>query len=357
MTNLQTQLTEIFAQYDGRTELFMEIDVHCSLGGLLSIARGAGALPAELAAEEIAFSLEAYCERTNEWGTYYGPMFSQETANGTKDFPSLDQITPDVHGYWCRRAGEVTHPILVFRYAGLVWDFFQKIQGSERRPDLARKMVNAALTIAEWALRARNSDESQSIDRPYYRMDSFQKLERAHEVALALREKQLVETVRNAIVQFEEATQQDSLVGTWGRSFDILVVRNNKMFPIPDDLRDGLVTGMEDRLRRLADEPNPERLDQLGVKNAAVRLAGYYRGRQQLDDVRRVLRIYKDAHVRKAQVANGMLAASMLRDVYEQLSNFGLRTDELEDVGSCYFSRGNGVQRASRGIFTALDRS
>ena len=82
--------------------------------------------------EEVAF---AFMERGNpplEWGqTFYSPLLgSIDPINKqwTSSYPDITNITPEMMSYWEKRSSEEDNPILQCRYAGLAWDFSQKIK-------------------------------------------------------------------------------------------------------------------------------------------------------------------------------------------------------------------------------------
>ncbi len=337
MDDWQTKLADVLGRYDEQTEPFMEVDVQCSLEAILPAVQAAGPVPVEIEAEVLAFAFSEDLSRQNGgWDTYFGPMFSGTTKDGSiHNYPSLNQITPAILEYWTNRAGQAKHPVLRFRYAGLVWDLAQKVKGIPRRVELARAMVDAAVTIAEPMLTKHESDEVRTLERAHHEADVFRKLARAHEVALALNDATRVETVRNALMQYEQQTAQNHLIGTWGRCFDFLVVSENKKFPLTTDQRERLIADLETRLGQHAGETNPEQLEPRAVEAAALRLASHYRRRQQQDDMRRVLAVYADAYLRKAEVVSGMVVASTLHQVCDTLFDFGLRA-EAEVVAGHY---------------------
>ena len=102
--------------------------------------------------EELAF---AFMERGNpplEWGnTFYAPLFGYIdpiTKQWSSSYPDIQNITPEMVSYWEKRSSEIDNPILQCRYAGLVWDFSQKIRNL--RPDIsnAHRFIDSVTQIA-----------------------------------------------------------------------------------------------------------------------------------------------------------------------------------------------------------------
>lgn len=314
MDTWRTRLEEVLHSFDQRTDAFADHRVRAPLDALAQEARNNGQVPFELGAELAAFNVfETHSSPDSKWGNYYGPIFSDQ---------SIEDLTPEVFAYWSRRAVEARHPLLKFRYANLVWDLAPKVKGFRREVGHARILIDAAIQVAE-----RRASEHIS--------DIYRKLERAHDVAVGIKDGTLVEAVRGALVRFEGKAAEDHRPGTWGYSFELLVAGDNKKFPVLDDLRSQLIVDMEARLARLSgvnatSGPNPR-----AAEEAALALANHYRRRQQPEEMKRVLGTYAAAHVQAASDVNGLEAAGLLQKVVQTLSSFGLN-EEAERVAVCY---------------------
>lgn len=76
-------------------------------------------------AEYIGFQfMPDYPKENGGWDTYYGPIFVLPNKQGQlSEFPSIKQVDKEMLEYWRKRAGKSRHPILINRYADLVFDF------------------------------------------------------------------------------------------------------------------------------------------------------------------------------------------------------------------------------------------
>ena len=118
-------------------------------------------------------------------GLHYGPIMSAKDKNGNIiSNPDIKHITPEMVSYWEKRSSEVDNPILQCRYAGLVWDFSQKMRNS--KPDI----LNAHRFI------------DSIIEMSYFGGDSFlkDKLERGLRLAVSLNDRQRIISIRDAII-------------------------------------------------------------------------------------------------------------------------------------------------------------
>ena len=82
------------------------------------------------------------------WGFYYGPQLTLTNEKGEQIYvPSLNDITSDAISYWENRAQACKNPILIVRYAGLVWDFKQKITHKRQAPWMYRLYIDNMLRV------------------------------------------------------------------------------------------------------------------------------------------------------------------------------------------------------------------
>src|SRR5439155_22966012 len=95
--------------------------------------------------------------------------------------------------------------------------------------------------------------------------------------------------------------------------------------PIQSGQEDKIIADLEARLARLAGGGDGS--DPWSAKDAAHRLATYYRRKERKDDVRRVLHVAAKAFEELARVAMPMVGAAWMRDVYDLYREFGLAED------------------------------
>src|ERR1035437_7896358 len=153
----------------------------------------------ELLSEIMAFSfVEDYQNKETGWGTYFGPMTVWSNGDGTAtETPSIKLITPIMLDYWEQRAKESKNPIMVARYAGLVYDFSNRIKGTNPPAEISKIYINALVTQA--------IGEYQN-----HAVHIYKKLERALSISISLNDKQLIEQCKKAIIDYENKHSDDS---------------------------------------------------------------------------------------------------------------------------------------------------
>ena len=88
-------------------------------------------------AEQIAFAFQTHrVAGGGPWGTHFQPWMSATNPDGTAYYsPDLAEVDSEVLAHWAARAKEAKHPVLVARYADLVWDVTQVVTKSKRGRD------------------------------------------------------------------------------------------------------------------------------------------------------------------------------------------------------------------------------
>ena len=273
-------------------------------------------VPADVLAEEIAFSVHAHDRQDlSSWGLYFGPFMSWATRSGESvDSPPLSVMTPEVLTYWRKRATESRHSVMRARYADLLWEMPKKLVGAKPDAAMARIAIDAYLEAVEGR---RYEHEVRAVD----------KVRRALDLALSLKDANRTERARDALLALEEEVADDNSLGLWGFCFDTFVEPPNKRVLLSDTQRERLVNAMEQRLTRLVTRESSGPYHPVGAEAAALRLAQYYRRRGRQDDVARVLRVYGEAVKRMRGTAPSLLVAHSLEQLYEQFTTFGLHAD------------------------------
>ncbi len=114
------------------------------------------------------------------WGTYFGPIFA--SADG-KTYPALESINKETVDYWHGRMGQVQHPVLKARYAGLVYDFCKINECREMLFPAAKAFVESCILMSESHLHK-------------YEFEEMAKLKRALEVSISVRDSKLINLVK-----------------------------------------------------------------------------------------------------------------------------------------------------------------
>jgi hypothetical protein len=303
-------VASILKEFDDRADAFYFYEVSARVNPIVAQERDSGqTLATDVIAEQIVFELVPDYRKDHAWGTYYGPVMEF----GGTTVPDIRLMNDAVLEHWVARARQTKHPLLRIRYADAAWDFAQALKSWTCPHDVPRLMIDATVDLV-----ARNLMPHQ--------VDGIRFLRRAMFAAIRLRDDSCIERVRDAVIAYEDLIAVDHFPGIWGFSFDILIAENNKV-PLRPDQREKLIADLEGRLSRLADI-KPEKMEPQHLEFAAMRLAQYYRRREQNEDVRRVLVLYANACIRKSQDdKNWLPAAGWLETVHQTLISFGLNAE------------------------------
>ena len=213
-------------------------------------------------AERLAFTFRPPVERAPQvdspWGTYYGPIFSDPSAETGLYFPDISEVTPVTIVYWKRRADEETHPIAQARYSDLVWDLENQLPGCSKSPEYAEIAVLAYISITE--------EESISYSR-----FCWAGLKRALRIAKMMKRKDLEQEVVKALIKYEEVIAEDDKPGTWGNAYEVLIVESPAS--IDSSIENIIIAELLSRFQRLLLNPdaNPE-----GILTGFELLGDYY---------------------------------------------------------------------------------
>jgi lysyl-tRNA synthetase class 1 len=254
------------------------------------------------------------------WNTYFGPTFVTSDERGQPVYtPDLAQVYAEIITYWEGRSAEATHPVLVARYADLVWDL--KLQTVHQRPYVifAHRAIDAYVTAVSTNL----------YKQPIY---SVHGLQRAFSVALATADAPRVSACIHAFIGTLNTLKGTQMVGNWASVADE-VLGSKKAGLTPNDKTD-LVTSME-RLLTLCATPGSDQFDPWGAQATARCLAAYYTRSSQPDEVHRVIRCAGKAFEFLAANANSMFAMNWLQPVIEEYHNRGMTADAERALKSC----------------------
>ena len=210
------------------------------------------------AADELAFSFRESDDPETE------PYF--QSARLVKD-PEGNRITADTIEYWRRRADTTSNPFLRARYADLAWEF-------AGTAGLRRDALAARLAIDAYSAAVRKRQYA-------YQHDAIRAVRRAFHLARLLRDEDRSHAIAALSVEYERAIAQDSLIGLWGFSFDLLVA--NRGTSDPEQIS-SLVADLEARLARLT-AADVAAVDARAVEAAALRLAADYRARNESENL------------------------------------------------------------------------
>jgi hypothetical protein len=269
-------LQEILESFERSSEPFAEHDVQRAIANHRKQLEEAGEkIPSDIIAESMAFSfIEDYQDKDTGWGTYYGPFAVFQKDGQWVESPSIKLIDKAMLEYWSGRARDSRHPILKCRYAGLVWEFSQPAADLKPSPEMARIVIDASIAIS-----------SKKLHK--FEGDIIKKLKRALSLALSLNDSGRVISVQDAVIAYEDAICDDHKRGLFGFAYDLLI-EENKNFPITTLIENKIIGDLEARLERVSDPSVKSNFDPFSAESIALRLARYYRKKDQADAMRKV---------------------------------------------------------------------
>lgn len=317
MDEILDALKKALADFDQELRPLTESKVSQALGTLKELKDNLNP-PMEWSAEVTAFDfVEGYGNHYAGWGTYYGPISTWKSNDGTvAEYPNISKVTEQVIQYWSERAKASKHPVLRVRYADLIWDLSEIVTKKPPSYVFARAVVDGVIEIAR-----RNLHENK--------VSTIKKLERALSLALSLNDMTRIENVRDAIIDYEDSVAQDDKPGLWGFAFDLLM--DNDKVNLPVEQKTKLIADLEGHLQRASRLTISGDGDPWLVDASALRLAKYYRKIGRAGDIKRVLNMLGDAFIRASLNASALQASGWLERVYGVLREYGL-VDESEKI-------------------------
>lgn len=260
--------------------------------------------------EVLAFSFrENGMNHKNSWGTYFAPMMIVPTEDGqVLESPSIQFVNEKVISYWTQRFQSTNNSLMQARYAGLVWDFTEKATQKKPHYSVAITYCQALLKVAQ----ERNHE---------YAVDIIQKLERALFIATSFKNKELITSAKEIILDYERFVAEDSKPGLWGFSFDLLI--DNKKVVLSTEEEIEVIGSLEDRLNRLKDGTICEK--------AAERLARYYRSKGLEEECSRVVRTLGKSFESTSSRVDALTASSLLEHMHRIYTQFNL-VDDAESL-------------------------
>lgn len=321
----EPEFKKILSNFEDRSELFDEHDIHSDLRHLS--AKVTGDIPRDFLAELMAFGFAVdYQDTETSWGTYFGPLMVMPNKEGQIiESPSIKLVDEAMLSYWAERTGQSRHPILKARYADLVWDFSRHVTGKIADPAMARIVITANVEIAQRRLYEHDFDLAG-------------RLKRALSLALQINDAELLQKVKETTISSEAYFSAKGNFKHRGFSYDLLV-ENNRIQLTDSESRE-IIFALEQWLDIVSNAENQELFDPFAAEEAALRLAKYYRRIKDPDKMRTALLKYGNAFLDPAKTASTLVASAWLQKIYATYLQFNLKTDadaiavELRTVGA-----------------------
>ncbi|MDM9628514.1 DUF4209 domain-containing protein [Rhizobium sp. S152] len=249
-------------------------------------------------ADLAAFAFQEEQEDHEPWHTYFGPMASGTSGDGSPFYsPDPRDVTPDIIEHWQQRADALSHPVLKARYADLVWDLTYRVCND--RPD-ARFARLAIDTYLESVAGQRNGDDH----------DDTAALRRALTLATSVRDGRRMAVAKDAMLaRFHIEVDKD---GLWVDLFEGLIA--NRKCGLTGDDRLGMVAKLENLLTvHTADAT----FDPHGAELVAGYLLPHYTAAHDLEAIKRVSLAVSGAFEKIAASGSRMQAMGWLATAIE----------------------------------------
>lgn len=307
------QLQTILAELENRKSVAFEFEIGEKIFALLA--------KDEVFKEDLPWRAEAMAFQFRESSRmdgedsdfHYLPLSSFTTKDGViHEQPDSADVTKEIVDYWLQRATRTHNPLLKARYSGLAWEFGKKRLHIPIELGIAITHIDSLLTIANDGL----------CTEPVGTID---KLLRALSLACALDNDVLIAKCKKALIDYEDRVGDDHHAGLWGNAFDALM--QNKKVNLTELEKNHLLTGLEDRLKRLADSSGGALPDHWSAEQAASRLADYYRSVNDLENMRRIISVLGNAWNVAVSKADALLASAWLEHLQAIYESYGLRKE------------------------------
>ena len=273
------ELNSILLKYDHLIEnVFQELDAFNEIDEFYK--KQIEAQASFQIAQKIALGFsENFSEIYDAWGTYYGPMY---VAGGIES-PSIKLVNIETLENWKVILKLVNHPILKARYSGLIWDFTKFITGEFPDIEFCIININSLIKVSE----LKNAQNEYTV---------FRKLERAINLSLKIKNKQLFELSKNALIGLEDRVDKYDKTGIWGYAFDILIANKNKHeISELDEVK--IITKLNFIFKHFCELGRRREYDPFTAEHAVSRLIVYYKMHNNYDSIFLMLKELKTLYL------------------------------------------------------------
>lgn len=237
----------------------------------------------------------------NPWNSYFRPRASYTDNDGASFYsPRIDLVPSSAIALWEQRAHNLRHPVLKARYSDAVWDLSPFITGSmKRNVAMARVAIDAYILAAQ-----------HRLDKEIH--SAITGAERALDLAILINDSAKIDYARAALLSLHRDAMATPGCYQYLRAFDHLI--NLKKARSTDEEFLELVTDLEKALTWLSDPRDPSLFNPHAASDVSTRLAGYYKSKNRLDDMRRVHGVTAKAFEFIASQSGPTLASALLQD-------------------------------------------
>lgn len=273
-------------------------------------------------AEWAAFALQTrQAPNGGPWGTHFQPSMSGSNNDRSPFYvPDLREADAESVAYWAERAKAAKHPVLVARYADLVWDTTEFVTKAKRGRD---GIDFARMAIDNYIAASRLDDGSAWSD-------TRENLGRALELAISVKDAVRTSAAVAANIEYVDRTSDDNKIGTYCYLFDRLLPAE-KGPELTDEQERQVVERFEAKFAAMIAPGSKWHVDPHGPQSVGKLLAAYYRRKGKADDRTRILRGVAETYERRAKIGDALAGVMFLDSARRTYHEAGLR-EEAERV-------------------------
>ncbi|MEZ4495143.1 MAG: DUF4209 domain-containing protein [Dehalococcoidia bacterium] len=256
-------------------------------------------------AEVAAFGFDMHpAPSGGPWKTYFQPLAIFVNQEGVQVCsPEIADATEETISHWSARSKEAKHPILVARYADLVWDFARVVTGNRPHVEFARLAIDSYVA-------ALNMDKGEAWGDNYYNVN------RVIQLAMSIKDGDRIATAAQAVIDYTERTGDDGKIGTYCYVFDLLVLPKKKP-PLSDEQTSTIVHRFEERFSEMTKPDGRITVGPHAVRDIGIRLAKYYEREGRDDDRVRAISAVALRFEKHAEAADPIAAMFFLDDAHK----------------------------------------
>lgn len=313
----------ILATFDARNDIFTARSVETAIQ---EAVKDRESVPPEDRrggwAEWAAFALQTReAPNGGPWGTHFQPWMSGSNKDGSPFFvPDLREADAESVSHWAERAKAAKHPVLVARYADLVWDTTEFVTKAKRGRD---GIDFARLAIDNYIAASRLDDGAAWSD-------TRENLGRALELAISVRDDTRTSAAVAANIEYVDRTSDDDKIGTYCYLFDRLLPAE-KGPELTDKQEKQLVARFEAKFAAMIAPVNKWYAEPHGPQSVGKLLAAYYQRKGKAEDRTRILRGIAETFERRAKIGDALAGVLFLDIARRTFHDAGLR-EEAERV-------------------------
>lgn len=273
--------------------------------------------------ETVPFNLSTEAEQQEPFRSYFGPIGSYSRDGTTIFSPDPREAGAEGLELWRHRRDHVKHPLLIARYADLLWDLSQAIAGQRRDAADARKAIDAYLAAATADLFDHEYEKAAGVLRAVGLTCSIGDADRIASATDAL-------FVLHDELRIKNTNRYLEVVETllWHRHL-----------PVTDEQKATIVNGLEESFANATADATFNPFD---AKDAAHVLSKFYGRHGKRDEVRRIQAGVGRALEKLASMGNALAATSHLDTAMEAHARAG----DKEEVERLRVAKVGAVERS-----------